>query len=219
MYCSIYKVLFFIRERDIKISPFPSYLEAKEMAYIIGMGGVRAAGKSTLARNLGLMLRADIISSGRTREMIRAQYSREEVPELFESVTNASSLDESLLYLTIQAETMKPSLQAAMNQCREREATLIIEGTHVYPSLLGQDLDLEVLLVAPKEKLEYRIHKDKRRRISDEALRRSIELQEHLKSEAEKYGVPIIDTTSLPKAFIEIVKLLPAEKLPTTYFE
>jgi 2-phosphoglycerate kinase len=189
------------------------------MAYIVGIGGVRAAGKSTLARNLGQILRADIISSGRTREMLRAQYERGKLPELFESVTNAPSVAESVRYLTVQSETMRPSLLAAIRQCRGREANLIIEGTHVYPGLFGKELDLEVLLVAPGEKLSYRIHKDKKRRISKKAILRSAELQDYLKREALKHRVAVIDTTSLPRALIEIVKLLPPEKLPLTYFE
>ncbi len=189
------------------------------MAYIIGIGGVRASGKSTLARNLGLILRADIVSSGRTREMLRAQYKPKELPELFSSVTNASSLQESIHFLSTQAVLMKPSLQAAIRQCRERKANLILEGTHIYPGLLKKDLDLEVLLVAPTEKIEYRMHKDKKRRISKRTLQRNIELQKYLKNEAKKYKIPIIDTTSLPKALIKIVKLLSIEKLPTTYFE
>lgn len=189
------------------------------MAYIIGIGGVRAAGKSTLARNLGLILRADIISSGRTREMIRAQHNPKELPELFASVTDAFSPDESVRYLSAQAKIMKPSLQAAVRQCREREASLILEGTHIYPGLYEKDFDLEVVLATSKEKLEYRMHKDKKRRNSEKALKRSVELQEYLKNEAEKYKIPVIDTTSIPKALIEIVKLLPLNKLPLTYFE
>lgn len=190
------------------------------MSYIIGLGGVRATGKSTLARNLSLILRADIISVGRTREMIRAQRKKEELPEFFASVTDASSLEESVHRLKIQSETIKPSVQAAIRQCREREANLIVEGTHVYPGLYKkEDLDLEIFLVAPKEKIEYRIHKDKKRKISKNTLRRNSELQGYLKGEAKKHHVPIVDTTSLPKALIEIVKLLPKGKEPKTFFE
>jgi 2-phosphoglycerate kinase len=189
------------------------------MSYIIGLGGVRATGKSTLARNLSLILRADIISVGRTREMIRAQRRREELPEFFASVTDASSLEESVHRLKIQSETIKPSVQAAIRQCREREANLIVEGTHVYPGLYKKDFDIEIFLVAPKEKIEYRVHKDKKRKISKNTLRRNLELQGYLKNEAKKHRVPIIDTTSLPKALIEVVKLLPQGKEPKTFFE
>lgn len=189
-----------------------------EMAYIVGIGGVRATGKSTLARHLGLLLRADIVSSGRTREMLRAQYDPQESPKLFASVTNASSLDEAVEYLRVQAEIVKPSLQAAIRQCKDREASLMLEGAHIYPGTYKEELNLEVLLAAPPELLGYRMHKDKRRRISDKVLSLNIELQNYLKREAEKYNVPIIDTASLPKALIEIVKLLPPEEL-VTYFE
>ena len=190
-----------------------------KIAYIIGICGVRATGKSTIARNLGLIIRADILSSGRVREMVRAQYKHQELSGLFESVTNASSLDVAMRYLLVQAEVIKPSILAVMKQCREREANLIIEGTHIYPNLYKKELDLEVLLVAPREKLAYRMHKDKKRRFSEKILKLNSELQEHLKKKAEKYNIPIIDTTSIPSALIEIVKLLPSEKLLKTYFE
>ena len=190
------------------------------MAYVVGIGGVRAAGKSTLARQLSLILRADIISTGRTREMIRA-YERakgHEFPELFESVTNTSSVEEAVRCLYLQAKAIKPPIIAAIAQCKEREANLIVEGTHILPGLYA-DFDLIVTLVAPKEKLEHRIHKDKKRRASETAIQRSLELQEHLVTEAKKHGTPVIDTTSIPRAVIEVMQMLPKNKAPETYFE
>ncbi len=192
------------------------------MAYIIGIGGMRATAKSTIARSLGVLLRADIESAGRIREIIRVQYKRDEAPELFESVTNTDSLETAAHYLYRQAEIIKPYLQGVIKQCRERESSFIIEGAHIYPGLYGEDLDLEVLLIAPEEIVKRRMHKDKIRRISETTLQRNIELQNHLKKEAEKYKVPIIDSTHIPRASIEIVGLLlklPPDKLPKTYFE
>jgi len=189
------------------------------MSYIIGIGGVRGAGKSTIARALGTIIRADIISSGRTREMIRAQYDRDKLPELFQSVNSALSIEESEQRLIIQSTIMKPSLQVAITQCVKREANLIIEGTHIYPGLLDENFNLFVLLIASKKKLVYRVHKDKNREMSKEAVDRNFQLQKLLIKKAKKNRIPIIDTDSIPGAVIEIVKLFPTKNLPITYFE
>ena len=137
------------------------------MAYIVGICGVRGAGKSTLARSLGVTLKADVVSTGRTRDMVRVHHEREQFPDLFESITNADSLEKARQYLTAQSALLKPYIQAVVDRCRGSNAHLIVEGTHVQPGFYNMEsdfgttadeanFDLQVLLVASEERLRHR---------------------------------------------------------------
>ncbi len=187
------------------------------MAYTIGICGVRGAGKSTIARNLGLIIRADIISSGRTRDIIRAQYTLQASQELFQSVTNANSIIDALHILSVQAEILKHSLLAVIEHCSKRDANLILEGTHILPDMFINELDLNILLTAPKKVLARRIYKDKNRNVSENMIKLNFELQEQLIDQAKKNNISIIDTTSIPSAIIEIIKLLPSKAIYTNF--
>ncbi len=187
------------------------------MSYTIGIGGVRASGKSTIARALGYLLRADIISTGRTREMIRALYTPETHPGLFKSVTSLDPSD-ACKYLSEQSEFLKPSIDSAIRQCKEREANLVVEGSHVYPGIYAsENFDLQVFLVAPAQKIVYRMHKDKIRNTSNIAVSTNLALQEYLKREAEIHRIHIIDTQDIPDASLRIMKLIPEGRIKT-YF-
>ena len=173
------------------------------MSYIVGIVGVRATGKSTIARQLGLVIRADTLSSGRVREIIRAQYKAEPDNILFKSVTSAASGQEAIDALAQQSEILKPSFEAVIAQCRDRNANLIIEGSHVLPGII-LIADLQVVLMVPRDKIAARLHKDKIRRITADAIERIMELQKWLVEEAERRGVPVIDTSSIPAALISL---------------
>lgn len=187
------------------------------MSLIIGLGGVRAVGKSTLARKIGDGIRADVMSIGRIRDIIRQHFNQETQPEFFESITRAASLQDSIRILQLQSRILEPYLRGIIKDCRERQASLILEGTHLIPGLY-KDLDLEVLLVCPLERLNYRIYKDKIRKLSPTVGSLNFQLQEYLRTLAQQTKTPIIDTNSLPAAFIQIIQLFPKDKLPKTWY-
>ena len=183
----------------------------QKKSYIIGIGGMRAVGKSTVARNLSVLLRGDVISCGYLREIARHDDSSNN-QELFKSVARCSHLEESKKNLLVQSETLLPLIEASIGRYRDRKATLIVEGAHLLPDLCKEKFDLLVIFVAPQEKTERRMYKDKDRKVSPEMLARNSELQEYLISEAKKNEIPIIDTTSIPEASIQLIKLLSPTK-------
>lgn len=190
------------------------------MSYIIGLGGVRAVGKSTIARKIGDVIRGDVISIGRIRDIVR-YFDQKKNPVLYESVTDAPTTEQGITFLHAQVELIRPCLLDIIHACREREANLILEGTHIYPGAYTADLDVEILLVSSKERLDYRIHKDKKRRVSENVLERNFQIQESLKGEAMAKHTPIVDTTSIPSALIEVMGILAEQKdkLPKTWYE
>jgi len=178
------------------------------MTYNLGLGGVRTVGKSTLARSLGGVLNADIVHFARARDMIRGCSAPEDLPDLFESVIAAPSLEDTIRILRTQATYMRRPVQTTVDRCRERGAGVILEGMHVLPGLYDGVFDFQVLLVASPRILASRNHESAKPDISEKVLQRNIELQEYLTNQARAYDIPIIDTTSIQNAQIQILKLI-----------
>ena len=93
--------------------------------------------------------------------------------------------------------------------CKEREASLVIEGSHVSPGMYTHCSDVEVLLEASPHIIERRLAKDKDRKMPENGLQRILELQEHLIGVATEKMVPVIDTESIPGAYTQIIQLIP----------
>jgi len=180
------------------------------VAYVVVIGGVRSTGKSAVARVLGTVLQADVLSSGRVREIIRAQHTLAERPDLFESISGAPSCAPAVKFLRAQAAIMQPSFQAAIQQPLPRKAKYILEDVHFYPGFLQHlSVALHVILVSSPETLQTRIRSDEVGSGRSVNVERVIELQEYFKQEAQRLSIPIIDSTELIWALVDVLKRLP----------
>gem|GEM_PF-2875847 len=194
------------------------------MSYVIGIGGVRATGKTTLSRSLSGILVTEPVSLGRFRAFLRGIYQEygintiETLPEFYQSITRTTNVDEAAKYLKLQAQHLIPGIDRMVRHCRERKSNLVVEGTHVYPGIYPEGMfDLQVLLVAPSETIERRLYKNKLRvKESDNEsmlLQRNIELQEYLLQEAVKNNIHIINSESVEGALVKTVKLMPVSEV------
>lgn len=179
------------------------------MSYIVGIEGLRGVGKSTIARQVAERIKADVLSLGRVRDLVRyADQGR--TPELYERVTGTGTTEEALAILQAQAKAMYPYVKHIIDICRKRKINLVIEGAHVYPGLYSEDLDVECFFVAPEKDLERRIRgDDKDRKISEDVLRRNFETQEALRAIALEHNIAVIDTLSLSVAVSDVHHMLP----------
>lgn len=118
---------------------------------------------------------------------------------------------------------MRPAVKDAINECRERQAALVIEGTHCLPGLYLDLVDVHVVLKVARDTLLRRYAKDKTRRGStplpdrpSDAIARNLEIQDWLLSLSaqSENGVVVVDAEYLPAAFIQIVQLIPTQRIP-----
>jgi len=189
------------------------------MSFIVVIGGARGAGKSALARLLSSTLRADILHLGRVRSLLKGAANHDEVLDV--SVNAAPDLSRSMKALRDQARLIRPMVKNVINDCRERKASLIVEGAHCLPGLYSL-ADLHVILKVSPETLGARYGKDKIRgsgpasKSSEREIARNIQIQYAILEKASKYSdrVKVINADYLPAAFCDIIRLLPEQCIP-----
>lgn len=187
------------------------------MAYVIAIGGTRGVAKSTLARKFAEVLRADNLSVGRARDLLRPLVDRKENQEFFRSVTSSKSKRAAIETLKAQARLLREPIQAVIDKCVRRNASLIIEGSHILPGFLDK-VDTTVFLHAPEAVVVRRLRKDKERPISNNNVKRVLQIQKWLVEEAGVNPAMLVDSVSIPAAFVLISRLLSTDKLPVTEF-
>lgn len=193
--------------------------EAK-MTLIIAIGGARGTGKSALARMLSSTLRADVLHLGRVRSLLRAMPEHDPILQL--SVNEAESVDESMKILRDQAELKRPMVEAAIQECEKRQASLIIEGAHCLPGLYPK-ADVQALLYVAETTIQARYGKDKIRggivspapEIYAKPIARNIAIQSCLMEELNSNRkTELVRADYLPSAFVKVIRLIPERSIP-----
>lgn len=178
------------------------------MSFVVAIGGVRSVGKSTVAKGLGLLLQADIISTGRLRKMLQVQCKGKVRQELGKSISDAQTVTKAIKRLHTQAQILRSSLVAATNQNLPRKARFILEGQHFYPGFFDDwTVNLHVILTSPRKILRERIRTDERDSEQSVNVDRVFQLQDYYVEEAEKRGLPVIDSTVPLRALGKIMGL------------
>lgn len=185
---------------------------------ILMLGGTAGCGKSTVAGSLAHTL--EIVRTQSTdmlREVMRMMLPERLVPALHTSSflawkelpakeLDAERTDQRVVegYLA-QAELLKVACEAVIHRALSERVSLILDGIHVNPGLLGvlpADTDAVVvpivLALLDPDELRDRI-RGRAKRTPDRRARRYLEhfdsiwaLQSHLLSEADRASVPIV---------------------------
>jgi 2-phosphoglycerate kinase len=125
---------------------------------IILIGGTAGTGKTTLASELSWRLGLDHrIGTGFIREIVKSQHCKEDCPELHGFTFRSQQPVANIL---AQAERLRPAIIACIERARREGTSLLVEGTHLLPSLYYDVLiDLFVVLAAPEfEEHKRRLH-------------------------------------------------------------
>jgi 2-phosphoglycerate kinase len=206
-------------------------VERMDTPLVILIGGATGVGKSTIATQLAARLGiVRVVATDAIREVMRALFSRELMPTLYESSFNAGSAlreraprgdDPVIVGFREQTAAVAVGLRALLDRAAIEGTSVIIEGAHVVPGFLDlepyRDRFLAVPLVVSVE--EQDVHRSHFAVRSLDATSRPAEryakgfvnirkVQKYIRSQALHHGVPVIPNYNLDQAITALIDLL-----------
>jgi 2-phosphoglycerate kinase len=176
---------------------------------IVLIGGTAGTGKSTLARELAWEMRFDHrLGTGFLREVAKSFHSPASAPELYSFTFHAERPVDNL---TAQARVMKPAIDACIARARKEGTSLVIEGNHLIPELYHDaPVDVYVILAAPEAREHRtRLHGQShaKRRLSESDIANVRRIDDFLRVEAVRYGIPLILYANNFGQFVELLNV------------
>lgn len=173
---------------------------------IILIGGAATTGKTTLAKELSAHLGIPWISTDQIRSVIKGVTNENNFPDLFQNISDESSVEEILGLEIKRAEIIWQGVRAFIENHYPWE-NFIIEGLAILPHLIARDFDQKdevkaifILHTDPIKIKEIVLERSKLPFIKTktEAQQKSkvnqIELlNERIKSDAEKFGFTTLE--------------------------
>jgi len=158
---------------------------------IILIGGTAGTGKTTLASELSWRLGLDHrIGTGFIREIVKSQHRTEDCLELHGFTFRS---EQPVANIVAQAQRLRPAIIACIERARREGTSLLVEGTHLLPSLYHDVVvDLFAVLAAPeldehKRRLHGPSHLHRQTTDADFANVRLID--QYLANEANRWGI------------------------------
>ena len=159
---------------------------------LILIGGTAGTGKTSLARKVSSRLSIDHrLGTGFVREIVKPQTNDKEEPSLYTFTFQATDPIQNLIK---QSQRLYKPIKACIERARNEGTSLVIEGTHLIPTIYhNEKVDLYIILAAP-EVTEHH----KRITGASHSLR-SISVQDfenvriidrYLEDESRSYGIP-----------------------------
>jgi 2-phosphoglycerate kinase len=189
-------------------------LDRLDRPLVVLIGGTTGVGKSTLATMLAARLGITrVIATDVIRQVLRAFFTREAMPTVHHSAFDAGGIEG---YLE-QAEHVATGVAAIAERAVNEDKPVVIEGVHVLPGALAEELGgrcvlVEALLVVGDEELHrgHFSHRPgsrpaKRYLLGFERIRG---LQAHLSWMADARGVAVIDNESVDTALAALMGLV-----------
>lgn len=194
-----------------------------EKPIIILIGGATGVGKSTLATEVAHRLGITRLSStDAVRQVMRAFFSPELMPAIHYSSFEVGQVvkavrtrrsDPDIAGFVDQVEKVSVGINAIIERAVREGTRMIVEGAHLVPGFLDEEawtraIVIQIVLVVEDED-SHQGHFFVRDQETDgyRALKKYVDhlpqirrVQDFLKSEAQKAGVPIIDNQSIDDA-------------------
>jgi 2-phosphoglycerate kinase len=196
------------------------------------LGGSTGAGKTTIAVEVARRLEVSrVIGTDSIRQIMRLMFSGDLMPEIHCSTYDAYQIVEGdpedpselgarlIVGYREQAQKIAVGVQALLDRALEENTSMLIEGVNLIPGML----DLEryrdrahviFLVMATLDREQYRAHFTSRaEREHERASERYLphfdailEIQEYILSQAEQYGLPIIDNVQFDDAILAVIR-------------
>jgi 2-phosphoglycerate kinase len=172
---------------------------------VLLLGGTTGVGKSTLAtmaaHRLGI---TRVIATDVIRQVLRASFSRDFMPSV-----RSSAFEVDMEGYAEQAEAVGTGVTAIVERACDEGTPIVIEGVHVAPGMLSEELTgrclvVEAVLVVEDPGL-HRAHFEARgdRRPAERYLARFDQIrhiQDQLTGKASARGVAVIDNANIDEA-------------------
>jgi 2-phosphoglycerate kinase len=202
-------------------------LDRLDRPLIVLLAGTTGVGKSTLASLLAHRLGITrVIATDVIRQVLRAFFSHEFMPAVHYSAFEAGEAVELLAEETEdpdvegfarQAESVVTGVQAIVDRACQERTPMVLEGVHLVPGVLDEELrsrclPVEAVLVVEDEEL-HRGHFELRggERPADRYLRRFDQirkLQDYLVQRAEAEGVAVVDIAGVDQGLASVMELV-----------
>jgi len=175
---------------------------------IVLIGGTAGTGKTTLASELSWRLGLDHrIGTGFIREIVKSQHRKEDCLELHGFTFRSK---QPIANIVAQAERLRPAIIACIERAQREGTSLLVEGTHLLPSLYHDvTVDLFAVLAAPeteehKRRLRGPSHLHRQTTDADFANVRLI--NQFLESEASRWSIRFEPYGSGVKKFMNLLQ-------------
>jgi 2-phosphoglycerate kinase len=202
-------------------------LDRLDRPLIVMLAGTTGVGKSTLASLLAHRLGITrVIATDVIRQVLRAFFSYDLMPAVHYSAFEAGeamdllageTTDPDIAGFAHQAESVGTGVAAIVDRACKEETPMVVEGVHLVPGVLGDDLrgrcvPVEAVLVVEDEEL-HRGHFSLRggERPADRYLRRFEQirkLQGYLVERAHSEGVAVIDVAGVDQGLARVMDLV-----------
>ncbi len=153
-----------------------------------------------------------VIATDVIRQVLRASFSRDFMPSV-----HSSAFEVDMAAYAEQAEAVGTGVAAIVERACDEGTPIVIEGVHVAPGMLSDEIEgrcllVEAVLVVEDEGL-HRAHFEARgdRRPPERYLARFDQIrliQDHLRGKASARGVAVIDNANIDEALGRVMDLV-----------
>ena len=180
---------------------------------VLLLSGTTGVGKSTLATMAAHRLGVTrVIATDVIRQVLRASFSRDFMPSV-----HSSAFEVDMEGYVEQAEAVGTGVAAIVERACDEGTPIVIEGVHVAPGMLSEELAgrclvVEAVLVVEDPDL-HRAHFEARgdRRPAERYVARFDQIrhiQDHLTGKASALGVAVIDNANIDEALGRVMDLV-----------
>jgi len=180
---------------------------------VLLLSGTTGVGKSTLATMAAHRLGVTrVIATDVIRQVLRASFSRDFMPSV-----HSSAFEVDMEGYAEQAEAVGTGVTAIVERACDEGTPIVIEGVHVAPGMLSEELAgrclvVEAVLVVEDEGL-HRAHFEARgdRRPAERYVARFDQIrliQDYLTGKASARGVAVIDNANIDEALGRVMDLV-----------
>jgi len=177
---------------------------------IILIGGIPGSGKTTISKILSHKLNiTHRIGTGFIRESLRAHLNKTDHPFLFNYTFRCEDGELKNHYLA-QAKLVCASVNAIIKRAKNEGTSIIIEGSHLVPSLINSDEDVSfIILDCDDSSLKARLMGDthSKRNITQKDSDKILELREIILDDAKANNIFIIKNEEIEKTIKEIINM------------